>query len=277
MSKHPKQSHVPMLIDDTNLSRGWARAFLYALDHSGNTISPLILSISGFQETGAQEDHDVRTELDKVLEAEGHLTISDVAYTIFPQRLWELAGGDRQKLFSYYRMAFPRYQAMNRRSNRRGLYFERMVSYGRGPEDGNQLEWILGVFESRARKGVRKSMFQASVFDPERDHVADAQLQFPCMQHVTFEPTKDGLIVNAFYATQQLFVKAYGNYLGLCQLGVFMAYEMRMPLVRLNVVIGVEKLEKISKNSAALSPLIKAARKCVEREKSGIEGEMAIE
>lgn len=275
MSKHPKQSHAPMLIDDTNLSRAWARAFLYALDHSGNTISPLILSISGFQETGAQEDHDVRAELDKVLTSEGHLTADDVAYTIFPQRLWKLAGGDRQKLFSYYRMAFPRYQAMNRRNNRRGLYFERMVSYGRGPEDGNQLEWILSAFESR--KGVRKSMFQASVFDPERDHVADAQLQFPCMQHVTFEPTEDGLIVNAFYATQQLFVKAYGNYLGLCQLGVFMAHEMKMPLVRLNVAIGVEKLEKISKTNADLLPLIRAARTCVEREKSGIKGEITVE
>jgi len=81
---------------------------------------------------------------------------------------------------------------MNPRDNRRGLYFERLTSYGRGPCDGNQLEWILSQFNGR--KGVRRSMFQASVFDPERDHVADAQLQFPCLQHVSFEPTKEGLV-----------------------------------------------------------------------------------
>lgn len=262
-SRLTKRSQMPFLIDDTNLSRAWARAFLYALDHSGNSIAPLIISISSFPDAAPEEDAGIRDELDRVLASEGHSSISDVAYTIFPQRLWKMSGGDRNKLFSYYRMAFPRYQAMNRRNNRRGLYFERMVSYGRGPEDGNQLEWILSRFHSR--KGVRKSMFQASVFDPERDHVADAQLQFPCMQHVTFEPTHDGLIVNAFYATQQLFVKAYGNYLGLCQLGAFMAHEMQMPLARVNVVIGVEKLEKISKSNASLMPLIEAARKCVEQ------------
>jgi hypothetical protein len=39
------------------------------------------------------------------------------------------------------------------------------------------------------------------------------------MQHMSFEPTQEGLVVNAFYATQQLFIKAYGNYLGIAQLG----------------------------------------------------------
>lgn len=275
MSKSSKQSHVPMLIDEANLSRAWARAFLYVLDHSGNCISPLIISITGFKDGVPEEDEHVRRELDKVLIAKRHLPIDDVAFTIFPQRIWRLAKGERQKLFSYYRMAFPRYQAMNRRSNRRGLYFERLVSFGRGPKDGNQLEWILSQFE--ARTGVRKSMFQASVFDPERDHVADAQLQFPCMQHVTFEPSDDGLIVNAFYATQQLFVKAYGNYLGLCQLGAFMAHEMKMPLVRMNVVIGVEKLEKVSKTDASLKPLIEAARNCLGAAALGTNAEKDVE
>ena len=147
---------------------------------------------------------------------------------------------------------------MNPTGNRRGLYFERMISYGRGPCGGNQLEWILTQFDGR--HGVRRSMFQASIFDPERDHVADAQLQFPCLQHVSFEPTKQGLVVNAFYATQQLFSKAYGNYLGLTQLGAFIAHEMNTPLLRLNVVIGVAKFERIAKSDPALQPLIRVAR-----------------
>src|SRR5580692_10566120 len=141
-----------------------------------------------------------------------------------------------------------------------GLYFERMVMYGRGPCDGNQLEWILS---QSSRKGVRRSMLQATTFDPGRDHVANAQLGFPCLQQVSFEPTAAGLVTNAFYATQQIFDKAYGNYLGLAQLGAFMAHEMGMPLARLNVNVGVAKLERITKTDAGLSPVIIAAKACL--------------
>ena len=256
------QSTSPVLVDESDLSRAWGKAVLHVLDHPGPEISPLILSVSGFDEDGGVvETPAVRTALDALLLAKQMRSVEDVAFTIFPQRIWQVAQGDRAALFKYYRDAFPRYQAMNPKDNRRGLYFERLVSYGRGPCDGNQLEWILSQFEGR--EGVRRSMFQASVFDPERDHVANAQLQFPCMQHVSFEPTKAGLVVNAFYATQQLFVKAYGNYLGIAQLGVFMAHEMKLKMSRMNVIVGVAKFERISKSDQALVPLVAAARACL--------------
>ena len=260
MTKHA-QSTGPVLVDESDLSRAWGKAVLHVLDHPGPEISPLILSVSGFDEDGGVvETPAVRTALDTLLSAKQMRSVEDVAFTIFPQRIWQVAQGDRAALFKYYRDAFPRYQAMNPKDNRRGLYFERLVSYGRGPCDGNQLEWILSQFE--AREGVRRSMFQASVFDPERDHVANAQLQFPCMQHVSFEPTEAGLVVNAFYATQQLFVKAYGNYLGIAQLGAFMAHEMKLKMNRMNVIVGVAKFERISKSDQALAPLVAAARAC---------------
>jgi hypothetical protein len=260
MTKHA-QSTSPVLVDESDLSRAWGKAVLHVLDHPGPEISPLILSVSGFDEDGGVvETPAVRTALDTLLSAKQMRSVEDVAFTIFPQRIWQVAQGDRAALFKYYRDAFPRYQAMNPKDNRRGLYFERLVSYGRGPCDGNQLEWILSQFE--AREGVRRSMFQASVFDPERDHVANAQLQFPCMQHVSFEPTEAGLVVNAFYATQQLFVKAYGNYLGIAQLGAFMAHEMKLKMNRMNVIVGVAKFERISKSDQALAPLVAAARAC---------------
>lgn len=249
----------PLLIDEPNVSRAWAKAVLHAIDHAGPEISPLILSVTGFDESGSiQETPAIRAALDALLAAKNLRSVDDVAFTIFPQRLWQVAQGERAALFRYYKDAFPRYQAMNRRDNRRGLYFERMTDYGRGPCDGNQLEWILSKYNGRA--GVRRSMFQASVFDPDRDHVEDAQLQFPCLQHVTFEPTKHGLVVNAFYATQQLFVKAYGNYLGIAQLGAFMAHQMKTKLLRVNVVVGVAKFERISKRDVELQPLINEAR-----------------
>ena len=203
----------------------------------------------------------MRQAVDQLLKRKGRLKVEDVAFTIFPQRLWEMSRGDRTRLFALYRATFPRWQAMNKKANGRGLYFERMVMYGRGPCDGNQLEWILSQYGSRA--GVRRSMLQATTFDPGRDHVASAQLGFPCLQQVSFEPTAAGLVVNAFYATQQIFDKAYGNYLGLAQLGAFMAYEMDMPLTRLNVMVGVAKLERITKSDPDFAPLVAAAQALV--------------
>lgn len=249
---------LPVMIDDTNLARAWARLLLRVLDGAGTEVAPLILSLSDFGGDGAVgEDPAVRQALDRLLKRKGRLVVDDIAFTIFPQRLWQMSRGDRVRLFALYRATFPRWQAMNRKANGRGLYFERMVMYGRGPCDGNQLEWILSQFNSRA--GVRRSMLQAATFDPGRDHVASAQLGFPCLQQVSFEPTPAGLVTNAFYATQQIFDKAYGNYLGLAHLGAFMAHEMGMPLARLNVLVGVAKLERITKSDVDFRPLVAAA------------------
>lgn len=252
----------PVMIIDTDLSRAWSRLLLGVLDGAGTEVSPLVLSLTGFGERGAApEDPAVRQALDQLLKRKGKLKVEDVAFTIFPQRVWEMSCGDRARLFALYRATFPRWQAMNKKANGRGLYFERMVMYGRGPCDGNQLEWILSQYGSRA--GVRRSMLQATTFDPGRDHVASAQLGFPCLQQVSFEPTAAGLVVDAFYATQQIFDKAYGNYLGLAQLGAFMAHEMDMPLARMNVMVGVAKLERITKSDPDLGPLVAAAEALV--------------
>ncbi|HTG32711.1 MAG TPA: thymidylate synthase [Thermoanaerobaculia bacterium] len=260
MSKSNSHADEPTVINDTNLSRAWARIFLRVLDGRGSEVSPLVLSLSGFGEEGQiSETGPVRNALDQALIGKAKIPVEDVAFTIFPERLWQIARRDRARLFELYKGVFPRYVAMNRRANGRGLYFERLTMFGAGvPCDGNQLEWILSQYNSRP--GVRDSMFQAAVFDPARDHVKNARVVFPCLQHVSFVPTGDGLVMNAFYATQYIFDKAYGNYLGLAQLGAFMAHEMSLPLTRLNVTVGVAKLEGVSKSDASLRPIITAAR-----------------
>jgi hypothetical protein len=251
----------PVMINDSNLSRAWSRLLLGILNGAGTEISPLVLSVTGFEQGVISEELGVRQALDQLLERKKRLKVEDIAFTIFPQRVWELSRSDRARFFKLYRATFPRWQAMNKKANGRGLYFERLVMYGRGPCDGNQLEWILSQFGSRA--GVRRSMLQAATFDPGRDHVASAQLGFPCLQQVSFEPTNAGLVVNAFYATQQIFDKAYGNYLGLAQLGIFMSHEMNMPLMRLNVMVGVAKLERITKSDPDFASLVAAAEALV--------------
>ena len=70
------------------------------------------------------------------------------------------------------------------------------------------------------------------------------------MQYVSFAPfDKTKLRVTGVYATQYLFEKAYGNYLGLYNLGRFMAYELGLELAQLNCIASVAKRGAPSKES----------------------------
>lgn len=260
MSKSSSHATEPLVINDNNLSRAWARIFLRILEASGTEISPLVLSINGFDdENRVGETPYLRSALDAALSENENFSIDIVASTIFPQRIWQVAGRNRKRLFHLYRQVFPRYVAMKKALNGRGLYFERLTMFReKMPCEGNQLEWILSQFHSRP--GVRDSMFQAAIFDPVRDHVNNARVGFPCLQHLSFVPTAEGLVVNAFYATQYVFDKAYGNYLGLVQLGAFMAGEMGLRLARLNVMVGVAKIDGVNKNDPRLKLLVDACR-----------------
>lgn len=255
----------PILIEEINLSHAWAKVFLHVIDNPGKEISPLIVTISGFTDDGIPEEEEaIRDTLDKCLVGKNKQKVHTVANTIFPHSLWNRAKSDRNKLFERYLNALPRYKALEPYKNQRGIYFERLISFGSGPKNGNQLEYIISQYKSRP--SVRRSMWQASIFDPARDHVTTAQISFPCFQHVSFVPQNKGksLTINAFYATQQIFEKAYGNYLGLCRLGNFMAQEMGLTFERMNCFIGVAKLDTIAKSDASLTILENVARKALQ-------------
>jgi len=253
-------SSSPLLIDETNLSYAWGRVFLHILDNSGTEISPLIISLTGFNNGIPSEDKSIRDTLDNCLAINSKQKVHTVANTIFPSSYWRMAKHNRQKLFDIYLNALPRIKAFAKCKNRRGLYFERLIAFGSEMSNGNQLEHIISEYTSRPE--VRRTMLQASIFDPARDHVRDAQIPFPCLQHVSFVPNNKhkNLTINAFYATQQIFDKAYGNYLGLCRLGDFMAHEMGLAFDRMNCFVGVAKLETISKSHNSLTLLKEAVR-----------------
>lgn len=247
----------PLHIEDEDLSLAWGRIVRHVCKYSGCEVSPLIVSITGFDENGVvSETPELRAATDALLEAEGQQSISKVAFTIFPQRYWIMSQGDRGKLFNFYEKAFPRFKKMEPRKNSHGLYFERLTMYDPdAPNSGNQLETILGRYQKHDGK-MQRMQLQASTYDPRRDQSGTAIQGFPCLQHVTFAPSAGELTVNAFYATQQLFVRGYGNYLGLAQLGAFMAHEMGLKMKRLNVFVGIEKLEGITKTGAGTSKIL---------------------
>ena len=100
------------VIEDASLSRAWARTLLHIVDNPGTSISPLVVCITDFTNTGEpQEDVSVRTALDTCLANKHRMSIKKVAWTIFPKSTWNFAKRDRQRLYDLYMKSFPRIQS----------------------------------------------------------------------------------------------------------------------------------------------------------------------
>lgn len=204
----------------------------------------MVLSLSDFEEY-----REVRSIVNESLLNHNKQTIETVSETIFPQSLYQVCNYDRECLYNDYLEIFPRIQAIEKKKNGKGTYFQRLIAYESGLNTINQLELIISNL--LATKNKRRSKLQASIFDPSKDHTDGPYQGFPCLQHITFYETENGgLVMSSFYAVQYLFERAYGNWLGLINLGKFIANETGLDLVRFNCFIGVEKLDEISKNKA---------------------------
>lgn len=244
-------------IFEDNLSIAWVNAFFQVINKK--EISPLIVSVTGFENGVPIELPEVRDSVDDALVGNNtRLTIARVANTIFPDSLWNKKL-PRQDLYKRYISIFERIRKDSR--NRNGLYFQRLISYqpkGNDKRPVNQLERIIELWDERLKehKNPRRSALQAAIYDPTRDLTRQPVRGFPCLQQVAFAPRGgDGLIVTGFYATQYIFERAYGNYVGLCRLGNFMASELGLNLVQMNCVSNIAVLGKT--RIGALRPLEK--------------------
>lgn len=250
----------PMFIQTDNLSVAWTRAFLALLEPGVDDLIPLVVNLSGFSRGAPAEIPAIRAALDTRLDQnERTYRSATTAGLIFPENLWlRYRGQGRTAFFQHYLdVLFPRLQRADRR-NARGTYFERMLAYG--PKRKNQLAHVI---DTRLGGNKRRSALQVMVFDPELDHSNRPYLDFPCLDHVAFAPDGDGgLSLTAFYAMQYIFDRAYGNYLGLCALGRFVAGELGLEFRQLTCVAGIAQLGGIkNKRGSAreLAEVIKAA------------------
>jgi len=230
------------VVVDESLSRAWVRSLATLVEPGVEALTPLVVTVTAFDHGVPREVAGVRALIDDALaelcaqrairagtRTREPLTCQGVANTIFPGSMWS-PGSDRHLLYKRYRAILPR---LKRRGSPRGLYFERLISYGRGPEDGNQLEHIIKAYKAGLR---RTSAFQATVCDPERDARRQPRLGFPCLQQIALHPEGDSLSLTGFYGTQYVFERAYGNFLGLCGLGRFLAHEMGLTLNRMTCI-----------------------------------------
>lgn len=236
-------SHGLVLVQEGDLAVAWAKAFGFFSQRGVSEITPLVVNITGFQGGFPTENAAIRAEVDTALskrqESQNTCVPDTTANTIFPENLWRLHRAKGRKAFlAKYEALLPRLQKRDSR-NHKGTYFSRMIS-GSG---GNQLGHVLDTWQAGHR---RRSALQIVIFDPTKDHSDQPFLGFPCLDYLTFTPdtSANTLSVTAMYATQWIFDRAYGNYLGLCRLGRFVAEEMGLRFSQLTCVASFATVGK---------------------------------
>ena len=231
-------------IEETGISRAWGKAFLKASETTGGKLIPLTVVININSD---EPDLRLTPYLNASLTEHQEAEVETVANTIFPFSLWN-PNQSASNLFERYERIMPRlHNPKLYRQNQHGLYFERLIDY----HGVNQLDHVISTYQ---RQNRRRSALQAAIFDPEKDHTHQRQRGFPCMQQVAFVPLDQGeLAITGFYATQCLFEKAYGNYLGLYRLGCFMGKYMGLRCTRVCCIASTAKysdgISKISLTS----------------------------
>ncbi len=265
---------------ESSLATAWARVFRQMIKKPDRRLSPFMVSIAAGSDGNPIENQELRNALDACLDESGQQSIEVVAKTIFPAAIWKRVKGDRKKLYDYYKEYLPDYVAMAPTKNCHGLYFARLIGFGINPktgivedhlstttlrEDGNQLEFII----KSCKPGAIPTELQAAIYDPVRDQVPK-RYTFPCLQHITFVRDKENntLSLNAFYALQSFFVKAYGNWLGLLRLGEFVASQTGLRFERLNCFAGIQQTRNGSrpKPGKLLNRLKEISESCLQEE-----------
>jgi hypothetical protein len=238
-------------ITEGSVSNAWLKAIQLAGAHPRKEASNLIVNIEGLTDTTNLEDMAIRSSLDQGLEENDDFSVSAVANTIFPASLWR-PDLPRTVLFERYLKLWPRISKV--RQNRRGTYFQRMISYPQPSESAfNQLEFVISAYSNGTR---RRSALQCGILAPNIDLNATPFQGFPCMQQVAFIPEgRNGLRISALYPMHYLWARAYGNYLGLIHLGRFMAFEMGLELTALTCIALVAKVDE----PELVAPFLEAA------------------
>lgn len=245
-------------IADSNLTLAWGKAISLILDQKGYEIQPLFVSVTMNHEGCINQEADLLIEIDNFLDSHEKYSCHTVANTIFPRSLWNPIK-DRKLLYDRFEKIYPTIKKVDS-GNIKGRYFERLINYQDKKHKGkpiNQLEYIIST---RMDKGnPRRSAYQASILNPYIDHTHQRQSGFPCLQQVSFIPNskKNTLSIMGYYPFQYLVDRAYGNYMGLCWLGQFMAHEMDLKFTEMTCVAGIAHLGKdINKTDKDLNSLI---------------------
>jgi len=256
--------HRPIVVESPNLALAWGQALLHSFESSRRTLAPIIVSIANFDTPVPLEDTDIRQATDEALERLELNSVRVSGLMIFPYDMWCRRGKPASTDFASFCMShyLPRLRKLDKR-NLNGTYFGRMMGFtgvkGKQHETVDQLSFVINLLKRRASRWPRQSALQISCFDPAKDHTGQPVRGFPCLQQVSVAHDGDGrFALSAYYPTQYVFDRGYGNYLGLSHLAAFIAHETGLQFVRLNCFVGRPDLGSVSKG--AIAPIVELIR-----------------
>jgi len=149
----------------------------------------------------------------------------DVAYTIFPHKLYDTRR-NAEDLFCCYNRVGGLYERLRRRPRSGwGTYFRRMTHYENSSGPINQLENIIQSL--RTRSHIFRSAYTVIIQKPGGETVRP--MGGPCLNYITIQiEHADPLPILGMlctYRNHDFLERAYGNYWGLCNLARFLAIE----------------------------------------------------
>lgn len=245
--------HEPAIIMESFLGHGWAKALEHSLTPGAGPMTVVLTGFNDFQM--ATDDPTVRRLVDRAIAAvnrdEGRPSrqkplihsVDATANTIFPHMCWTPSDPcSPEDLFDkYLGRVLPRLKARCK-LNAQGTYFSRMIDTSGVDRNGkdrshiNQLGDIITWWRDH-KTPPPSSALQVSILDPAKDHTGSHQRAFPCLQQVSMAHQGGQLELCAFYPSQLVFERGYGNYLGLCNLGTFMAHQLKLQLARVSICV----------------------------------------
>lgn len=141
-------------------------------------------------------------------------SLSDVANTIFPSRLYDKCAS-RDELYEKYVARHNRAKKINNKTKKSwGTYFLRLISFGENKI--NQLETVITSINGWKNNHKASVVFHTSSSD------VDSLIKImgnPCLQYIELLcPDEHTINMLAVYRNHDFFNKALGNYIGLGQL-----------------------------------------------------------
>jgi thymidylate synthase len=208
--------NVPVLVERRSFQEAWIKA-AQQIKNNGWELWNLVVQIRephGF-------DDGLHHKVAGFAAANGLLGPKDVAYTIFPHRLYQRKENAERLIAAYNERLFPR--VMARSQGTWGTYFRRMVHYGSAP-GVNQLQRVIQAIRTRER--TMRAAYTIVIEEPGSETVKPRGA--PCLNHIVVQlnpgsPRTLGLLCT--YRNHDFLERAYGNYWGLCNLLCFLARE----------------------------------------------------
>ena len=230
------------VVKSISISDAWREAIAIATRSPKREVISLVVNIECNDSIWPEEDLEVRGALNQDLASRGLSSVETVARTIFPSGLWN-PKLPRQLLYDRFFRILPKLRGC--RKNRNGHYFERLIGFPQCRNSAKRFNQLEHIIQTYSRGNHQRSALQATLVNPFVDAKHSRQLGFPCLHQVAFlpNPRMRSLRVVAYYPTHYLFERAYGNYLGLLNLGRFMATEMNFSLEGLTCIAGVAVFE----------------------------------